>query len=93
MSYEIIVQKLTRKRWHTATCGKCGEVLLSEYRHDFHYCHCGYTFIDGGRDYIRCGYGKGEPNPSKPKMSYTIVDCIDNRYEIELDPVLVSKLK
>ena len=36
-------------------CRKCGEVLESMYRHDFHYCGCGSTFVDGGEAYLRCG--------------------------------------
>lgn len=38
-------------------CPFCSEQLWSKYRHDFHYCGCGYCFVDGGRDYLRCGWG------------------------------------
>lgn len=35
-------------------CLKCGEIIYSRARHDFHWCHCGACAIDGGQeDYIR----------------------------------------
>jgi hypothetical protein len=34
-------------------CNKCGEILESLYRHDFHYCSCKSVAIDGGSDYTR----------------------------------------
>lgn len=36
-------------------CPKCKDIIFSRARHDFHYCSCGDTFIDGGLDYCRCG--------------------------------------
>lgn len=42
-------------------CPRCKEQIWSQYRHDFHYCTCDYTFVDGGRDYLRYGYGVGLP--------------------------------
>jgi hypothetical protein len=40
-------------------CPFCVQVLISHYTHDFHRCRCGYTFVDGGRSYLRFGYGFG----------------------------------
>ena len=34
-------------------CPDCGETIYSRARHDFHYCHCGSTAVDGGFDYLR----------------------------------------
>jgi len=46
-------------------CRKCGEILLSMHRHDFQWCRCGTTFIDGGQlDYMRYG---GQPVINKKK--------------------------
>ena len=40
----------------TATCKKCGEVLVSRYRHDYVMCTCdNKTMLDGGNDYQRFG--------------------------------------
>lgn len=36
-------------------CPECQEIVISLHRHDFRFCGCGSTFVDGGRDYIRCG--------------------------------------
>ena len=36
-------------------CAECKEVIVSAYRHDWHTCGCGATFVDGGRDYLRYG--------------------------------------
>ena len=37
-------------------CLKCGDIIESEYRHDFKTCSCGACAVDGGRDYLRrCG--------------------------------------
>lgn len=37
-------------------CNHCGDILTSEYRHDFRNCSCRKVFIDGGKDYLLRGY-------------------------------------
>ena len=34
-------------------CPKCGDVIYSRCRHDFHTCSCGECSVDGGFDYFR----------------------------------------
>lgn len=34
-------------------CNKCGDVIESEYTHDFKYCKCESCAVDGGLDYAR----------------------------------------
>jgi outer membrane protein assembly factor BamB len=34
-----------------------GEIIYSRYRHDYRTSTDGTVFIDGGRDYVRCGRG------------------------------------
>lgn len=37
-------------------CLKCGDIIESEYRHDYKTCSCGACAVDGGHDYLRrCG--------------------------------------
>lgn len=36
-------------------CAKCHERIQSKHRHDFRWCPCGETFVDGGSAYLRCG--------------------------------------
>lgn len=51
-----------RRRRHTGVmCVVCGDRLFSFYRHDFKYCSCKSTFVDGGREYLRYGYSPGYP--------------------------------
>ena len=40
---------------NSARCKKCGDVLVSRYRHDFVKCSCKAIYIDGGHDYLRGG--------------------------------------
>lgn len=45
-------------------CPRCDEKIWSQFKHDFHYCTCGYTSVDGGRDYLKYGWGiqvSGQP--------------------------------
>jgi hypothetical protein len=40
----------------TATCKKCGDVLISRHRHDYVMCTCdNKSMLDGGTDYQRYG--------------------------------------
>lgn len=34
-------------------CLKCGDIIKSEYRHDYKTCSCGACAVDGGHDYLR----------------------------------------
>ena len=34
-------------------CKKCGDVIESEYTHDFKMCKCGAVGVDGGHAYLR----------------------------------------
>ena len=38
---------------NSAQCLRCGDILVSEHRHDFKQCSCGHLIVDGGLDYIR----------------------------------------
>lgn len=46
-------------------CPRCKDVIVSYYTHDYKHCKCGYSMIDGGRDYTRTGYGVGAPHDGK----------------------------
>jgi hypothetical protein len=46
-------------------CSKCKDTIYSRARHDFRWCSCGKTFVDGGMDYIRFG---GEPMETLPEI-------------------------
>ena len=41
---------------NAARCNHCGDVIESNYRHDFKKCSCGRIAVDGGHDYLRRGF-------------------------------------
>lgn len=41
-------------------CNYCGDIIESEYTHDFKYCSCKRVFVDGGHEYMRRGFQKKE---------------------------------
>lgn len=45
-------QKLRILR-NAVRCVHCGEVIESNYCHDFKTCRCGCVSVDGGHDYLR----------------------------------------
>jgi hypothetical protein len=56
-------------------CPQCKERLFSWHVHDFHYCGCGATFVDGGREYLRYGWNGPRPkeiefDPTADEMPY-----------------------
>ena len=37
-------------------CKKCGDIITSEYTHNFKWCSCHSVAVDGGNSYLkRCG--------------------------------------
>lgn len=34
-------------------CKFCGDIIISEHRHDFKCCSCGRVAVDGGHDYLK----------------------------------------
>jgi hypothetical protein len=44
------------KQRNRARCEACGDIIESTYRHDFKMCKGGHIFVDGGQEYLRCGF-------------------------------------
>ena len=44
-----------------AQCRKCGDIITSEYHHDFKSCECGAIHVGGGLEYIKRG-SRDDPN-------------------------------
>lgn len=61
MLKQKLKQKNVRTKVQCVKCNNCGDEIYSRARHDMHYCRCGKTMIDGGFDYMRCGWEDGEP--------------------------------
>lgn len=49
---EMSTSKKPRNR---GRCLECGDIIESLYRHDFKFCKCQKSFVDGGNDYMRWG--------------------------------------
>ena len=41
-------------------CNNCGDIIESQYRHDYVQCKCGECAVDGGHDYLRRCATNGE---------------------------------
>jgi len=54
--------KLLDGYYWTLCCPKCNTKIQSHSVHDCQYCPCQTCFIDGGREYMRCG---GDMDPKK----------------------------
>lgn len=51
---QIIIRNAVR-------CNHCGDVIDSNYTHDFKACCCGKVAVDGGHDYLRrCAASKND---------------------------------
>ena len=37
-------------------CQKCGDTIWSRHCHDFRWCKCGETAVDGGREYMKASF-------------------------------------
>lgn len=60
-------------------CPLCKAQIWSRSHHDFRHCPCGYCFVDGGRSYLRWGYG-GDKFPQPWKLPKTVdIDTTDER--------------
>ena len=40
-------------------CNNCGDIIESQYRHDYVQCKCGECAVDGGHDHLRRCYVRG----------------------------------
>lgn len=49
-------EEMAKERYHDGVkCDLCGDIIISTFRHDHCYCGCGESFVDGGKEYMRCG--------------------------------------
>ena len=65
MTEENRTTKTARNR---IRCKSCGDVIESDYRHDFKSCKCGKVFVDGGSAYQRRGFPGGKPEDHFEEM-------------------------
>lgn len=49
----VLIMKEKQIIKNSIRCKKCGDVIVSESRHDYKRCKCGSCAVDGGHDYLR----------------------------------------
>lgn len=57
-------------------CPLCKDIIISRYHHDCHFCSCGKTMVDGGREYMRVGY---HPDHKPLRVQIKLVGGLDFR--------------
>jgi len=60
-----------------AKCPNCGDVIFSRATHDFRYCTCKDTAIDGGRSYVHLNY-KTRPPTLELEIEQTADELFDD---------------
>jgi DNA-directed RNA polymerase subunit N (RpoN/RPB10) len=50
-------------------CKKCGDVIESKSEHDFRWCSCKNSAVDGGYDYLRRCYKSTSPQDAFEELS------------------------
>ena len=58
-------------------CNHCGDVIESEYTHDYKTCSCGRVAVDGGHDYLRRAYSTGRDDYTELSV------CVDSTADAE----------
>lgn len=57
-------------RVNAAKCKKCGEVIVSDHRHDYKTCSCGNLSVDGGSWYAKRCFKGGDDSFENMIESY-----------------------
>ena len=69
-------------------CKLCNEIIISQSRHDFNFCHCKAVAVDGGADYLRRTFTEGPDTYEEISVSEK-----DLRTELDQDTTdVVAKL-
>jgi len=50
----------SKTRVNTVQCRLCPDEIYSRARHDFRYCTCGNTTVDGGAHYLKFSWSAGD---------------------------------
>lgn len=62
-------------------CLKCGDIIYSRSRHDFHWCSCESCAVDGGFDYLKIV-------GNKENWEYTQINVLENKTDDEVKKIL-----
>ena len=67
-------------------CKFCGDIIISEHRHDFKCCSCGRVAIDGGHDYLKRSF----TNDSNDYEELSIIQESSNN-QSDNDMIIIKK--
>jgi hypothetical protein len=59
-------------------CKSCNDIIYSVAHHDFHYCGCGKTSVDGGFSYLRYGWDGERPDEFDLEVDATKKEMFDD---------------
>ena len=65
-------------------CKFCGDIIISEHRHDFKYCSCGRVAIDGGHDYLKRSF-------TNSQNDYEELSIIQDASEAQSDNNMITR--
>jgi hypothetical protein len=68
-------------RINAIKCLKCGDVIYSRSRHDFHWCSCESCAIDGGFDYMKI-------TGNREDWESVQIDVFENKTDNEVKKIL-----
>lgn len=68
---KIIDESIAKVTVTAAECPTCQSLIYSRDRHDFHWCPCGSTAIDGGFDYVKTSFTVSPPKLVKLELNAT----------------------
>lgn len=57
-------------------CSACGDRIWSSHVHDFRYCECESTYVDGGRYYIRSGWDPTIEPPVQQRIRVSLEEWL-----------------
>ena len=67
-------------------CKKCGDIIESEYTHDFKMCKCGAVGVDGGHAYLR---RQGNPDDweelSEARQYRSLEELVQEKYNMSVE--------
>ena len=53
-------------------CPSCKDIIFSRARHDFRFCSCGETAIDGGFDYTKVSFNEKYSVPKSIELEMSV---------------------
>ena len=72
-----------------ARCHLCGQTIESTHRHDRRTCSCGNLSVDGGTEYLRRGFLKGQDTWTDESIETKVDNGVPHRWY----PILIAGIR